>query len=107
MIPEALRPTMEVRLSNTIKRSFRIAIEKRFVEDSFPTYERPSVREMEEAIELSLNNEPLPMDLEAKLSREKPIEALNRFCEERGLYWEYNPINDTYVFGLETFKDGL
>lgn len=98
-------PYCTEQLSRLIKSSFRIRLTEEHVENAFPHQEIPSVDEMEKAIDLQLNNKPLPIDLEAKLSRKPTKEMLDDFCKERGLIWFYNEINKVYQFELKSFKN--
>jgi len=90
-------------LSNRIKHGFRVSIPEEIVEDSFPHIDRPSAKEMEIAIDASLNNLPTPHDIEAKLSRKPTWEMLNGFCTKRGLSWEKDTTNRLYLFKIKRF----
>jgi hypothetical protein len=93
----------EDELSDMIRNMFRLTLSEEEVEDSFPHIERPSLEEMELAINASLADAPVPMDIEAKLSRKPTWEMLNEFARNRGLRWEKDTINKIYTFRIERF----
>jgi hypothetical protein len=91
------------RLERTIITGLAVAVDKLTVEDSFPHIERPSLEEMEIAIGASLANAPVPINIEAKLSRKPTWEMLNEFCDQRGLTWEKDTKEDYYIFRVKKF----
>lgn len=91
------------RLERYLMSRFGVVVDELIVEDSFPHIERPSVDEMEKAIEDSLSNIPLSFELESKLSRKPTWEMLTKFCEERGLTWEKDVENNAYIFRIKKF----
>lgn len=93
----------EDELSDKIRHMFRLILPEYEVEESFPHIERPSLEEMELAINASLADAPVPMEIEAKLSRKPTWEMLNEFCRARGLAWEKDTRTKQYIFRIEKF----
>jgi hypothetical protein len=58
---------------------------------------------MELAIDAKLTDAPVPMDIEAKLSRKPTWEMLNEFARDRGLSWEKDTQNNVYIFRIKKF----
>jgi hypothetical protein len=93
----------EAELSDKIRNMFRLVLSEEDVEESFPHIERPSLKEMELAIDAKLTDAPVPMDIEAKLSRKPTWEMLNEFARDRGLSWEKDTQNNVYIFRIKKF----
>ena len=93
----------EDELSEYIRNSFRLNIPDYIIEDSFPHIERPSINEMETAIDLSLQGLLIPQNIEMKLSRKPTKEMLTDFCKARGLTWEYDRQHQLYQFRIRDF----
>jgi hypothetical protein len=92
-------------LSNRIKFNLRVSIPKEMVEDSFPHIDKPTAEEMNIAIDAALNKTPIPLNIEAKLSRKPTWEMLTDFCTERGLIWEYDDNHRMYIFSVKRFMN--
>ena len=73
------------------------------VEDSFPRYERPGLKDMEEYTDCALGNEPIPARLELKVSSKPTKEMVDDFCKRLGLSVSRNSLNGDYLFRLEKF----
>lgn len=93
----------EAELSRKIKGMFRLNLPDWEIDDAFPHVERPSLAEMEFAINAKLQNIPVAMEIEAKLNRKPTWEMLNEFTRDRGLSWERDTRNGLYQFRIQKF----
>ena len=80
-------------------------IDSEMVHSSFPHMERPSLEDMEEALTISLTNEPMPEYLEQRISYKPTQKMLKEFCNKLELEYEYiqNENGDYYLFKLKRF----
>ncbi len=91
-------------LKENLRSAFRVAILAEVINDSFPHSERPGIEDMEEYINCTLGDKPVPEKVGLKMSSKPTKEMLEDFCKELGLSCYCNPDNGDYIFRIEKFQ---